>query len=145
MTEFISYIWICICISGFVLKILTYSNYYYAVSAASIVLFVFSLFKVAPRIQMVLFAALTFAFALTVKIVMRVTRRMKRGSYYTGTVVGKPAMVTEEINNRGGTGAVKLNGVEWRAVSGDDEETIPAGCVVNILACGDDVLTCEYY
>ena len=144
MTEFISYIWICIFVAGIILKILTYSDYYYSVLAASIILFFISLFKIAPRYQMWIFAILMCVLTLATKIGLKVTRRFKAGIYFTNKIIGKPAMVTEEINNGAGTGAVRLNGLLWPAVS-NDEETIAPGSIVTVLSYSGDILICEYY
>lgn len=47
--------------------------------------------------------------------------------------IGKTAIVTEEIDNLTGRGAVKISGVEWTARS-DSAEKIPAGALVTVLA-----------
>ncbi|MCD7730338.1 MAG: NfeD family protein [Oscillospiraceae bacterium] len=46
--------------------------------------------------------------------------------------VGKSAVVIEEIDNEHGRGRVRLNGVDWIAVS-DSEEVIPVDSVVTVL------------
>lgn len=47
------------------------------------------------------------------------------------SAIGKEGIVTEEINNLRGTGALKLSGVEWTARSCDDT-IIPKGKAVRI-------------
>lgn len=47
--------------------------------------------------------------------------------------VGKTAVVIEEINNETGNGRVRLGGVNWAAVSADNER-IPEGEVVTVTA-----------
>ena len=39
-------------------------------------------------------------------------------------IVGKEAVVTEDIDNIKGTGAVKINGLEWSARTADGEEIL---------------------
>ncbi|PLV58346.1 NfeD family protein [Thermotoga sp. KOL6] len=48
-------------------------------------------------------------------------------------IVGKVALVIEKIDNKSGTGLVKINGDIWRAFSEDDEEIIEKGEHVKIL------------
>lgn len=43
--------------------------------------------------------------------------------------IGKTASVIEEINNETGTGRVRINGVDWKAVS-ENETVIPEGSIV---------------
>lgn len=43
------------------------------------------------------------------------------------------ALVIETINNKEGTGLVKINGDVWRAFAEDDEEVIEKGEHVKIL------------
>ncbi len=47
--------------------------------------------------------------------------------------VGKTAVVIEEIDNETGKGRVKLGGVNWAAVSADNEK-IPVGEIVKVTA-----------
>lgn len=48
-------------------------------------------------------------------------------------VVGKQALVTQEINNLEGVGAVKLEGLTWSARSADGR-SLPADTVVTVTA-----------
>ena len=48
------------------------------------------------------------------------------------SIVGKQAIVTEEINNLQGEGRVTVNGQEWSARSIEAGKTIPMGAVVVI-------------
>lgn len=63
--------------------------------------------------------------------------RKKHNSAHVGTNseldVGKNATVIEEINNSEGKGRVKLNGVDWSAVSADDNGVIAVGTVVTVV------------
>lgn len=48
-------------------------------------------------------------------------------------IIGKNALVLEDINNKAGTGIIKVNGDTWRAFSNDDEIVIKKGEYVKIL------------
>ncbi len=45
-------------------------------------------------------------------------------------IVGKEAVVTEDIDNIKGTGAVKINGLEWSARTADNSEILTGEIVV---------------
>ena len=47
--------------------------------------------------------------------------------------VGKTASVIEEVDHDRGTGRVRLNGVDWSAVSADGDDIIPVGTVVTVV------------
>lgn len=48
-------------------------------------------------------------------------------------LIGKTAVVIQEINNVNGTGQAKINGMEWTARAKDEGKVIPAGTNVNIV------------
>lgn len=47
-------------------------------------------------------------------------------------LVGKEAVITEEVNNLLGTGALKLEGKTW-SVRSHTQQVLPQGCVVKIV------------
>ena len=48
------------------------------------------------------------------------------------SLLGKSAVVIQEINNLAQTGQVRINDIEWMARTSDDSMTIPVGTVVVI-------------
>lgn len=61
---------------------------------------------------------------------------MKKGIPRTNvnSLIGKRAVVIQEINNLAQTGQVQINDIEWMARTESDEETIPEKSVVEIEA-----------
>ena len=49
-------------------------------------------------------------------------------------LLGKNAVVIQQINNLAQTGQVRINDIEWMARTSDDSVTIPVGTVVEIEA-----------
>jgi membrane protein implicated in regulation of membrane protease activity len=47
--------------------------------------------------------------------------------------IGRTASVIEEVDRNKGTGRVKLNGVDWSAVSADGDTVIPVGTIVTVV------------
>lgn len=50
------------------------------------------------------------------------------------SLVGREAIVTEEIDNLKGTGQVTISGQEWTARAAGETNSIPQGAIVYILA-----------
>ncbi len=48
-------------------------------------------------------------------------------------LIGKTAVVMQEIHNVNGTGQAKINGMEWTARAKNESEIIPAGTNVSIV------------
>jgi membrane protein implicated in regulation of membrane protease activity len=72
---------------------------------------------------------------LLLGVVRPVARRHRRmpPSIRTGTdaLVGRRALVLEQVNSRGGR--VKINGEVWTARSYDESQVIPEGATVDVL------------
>ena len=61
-------------------------------------------------------------------------RYMNKGVEKTNaeSLLGKRAVVIQQINNLAQTGQVRINDIEWTARTADDSIQIPAGAVVEI-------------
>ena len=57
-------------------------------------------------------------------------------------IVGKRALVTEDVNNQAGCGQVKVNGQLWAARSVNDENIYAVGESVSIVAVEGVRLVC---
>ena len=82
-------------------------------------------------LQIVLFLAVSFLCLLALR---PLARRLLKHDYQptnADRVIGREAVVTEEINNLKGQGAVAVGGVVWTARSTADA-SIPAGAVVRV-------------
>ncbi|MDO5134566.1 MAG: NfeD family protein [Eubacteriales bacterium] len=62
-------------------------------------------------------------------------RYMNRGIQKTNvdSLIGKKAVVIQEIDNLGQTGQVRINDIEWMARTLEDDVRIPANAIVTIL------------
>ncbi|MPM10604.1 hypothetical protein SDC9_56936 [bioreactor metagenome] len=83
-------------------------------------------------VQIVVFGVISF---FTMAVARPLTHKyLVRSKEATNAdrAIGKDAVVTEEINNLQGSGAVSVSGVIWTARSGDDE-IIPPGTTVRVL------------
>ena len=85
-----------------------------------------------PWQALIFVLASTVLFLATRPFVKKLTsNRGKEHETNLELIVGKEAIVTENINNIKGTGAVKINGLEWSART-DDNCEILAGEIVLI-------------
>lgn len=83
-------------------------------------------------LQVVVFLVLS---GLTLILVRPLAAKLLKTGYFptnADRVIGKTALVTEEIDNVEGKGAVKISGQEWTARS-EQDQTIPVGTEVRIL------------
>lgn len=77
-------------------------------------------------------------FAIVSIVLVFFTRRLVQNwesprKIHVEEIAGKVAIVIETIDNRKGTGLVKINGDVWRAYAEDDDEVIEKGEHVKIM------------
>ena len=82
-------------------------------------------------LQMVLFFGVSIALLLCLRPVSKRLLKQKKVATNADSNIGKEAVVTEEIDNLRGRGAVKIAGVEWSARS-EDGAVVEKGAVVRI-------------
>ena len=84
--------------------------------------------------QVVLFLAVSFVLLLFTRpvAIKYINPRRTRTNYEEA--IGQKIRVVEAIDNRMGTGKALLNGIEWTARSEQDEITIPANTMVEVVA-----------
>lgn len=87
-------------------------------SASALITLILSLFVDSPLAQCVIFVVIScILFAITRPLV----KKLKRKHIETNALldIGKKALVTKEIDNDKAPGRVKLDGVDWMALSTD--------------------------
>jgi membrane protein implicated in regulation of membrane protease activity len=85
--------------------------------------------------QLVVFAVLTLAsFGLVRPIAKRHMYTPPRIRTGTAALVGRNAIVLERIANDEGVGTVRIDGEVWTARSYDDDQVIPQGTKVQVVA-----------
>lgn len=83
-------------------------------------------------IQLILFLAVSAGLLACLRPFMKKYVDPRRTRTNADRILGKEGIVTETIDNLRGTGAVKVDGVEWTARS-QQEQVIEKGAVVRIL------------
>lgn len=85
--------------------------------------------------QLLIFSIISFlAFAFIRPIIVKFLLKKKdEVKTNADAIIGRKAIVTEEINMTKNTGRVKLDGDDWKAVT-DSAEVLPVGETVEIVA-----------
>jgi membrane protein implicated in regulation of membrane protease activity len=87
--------------------------------------------EVASWVVFVIASLMTLAFVRPIaRAHLKVPPQIRTG---TAALIGKQAMVLEEINNHQGVGCVKIDGEVWTARSYDDDEVIEQGKQVQVV------------
>jgi membrane protein implicated in regulation of membrane protease activity len=87
--------------------------------------------EVAAWVVFVVASLLALAFVRPIaRAHMKMPPQIRTG---TAALVGKHAMVLEEINNHQGVGCVKIDGEVWTARAYDDDEVIEKGKQVQVV------------
>ena len=73
-------------------------------------------------LQVVLFAAVSVICLLALRPVLKKYLDPKKTKTNIDALIGKQALVQEDIDNLSGTGRVKLDGMQWSARSADGEK-----------------------
>ena len=128
-----SWFWLCLAVALVVVELSTVQlvSIWFAVGAGVVSLVKAIFPSLAIHWQILIFVlisgALLFATRPFVKKFLHTKNKTKETNLEL--VLGKDAMVVEEINNILGKGAVKINGLVWSARSIDDSE-IPVDTIV---------------
>ncbi len=87
--------------------------------------------ELASWIVFVVASLMTLAFVRPIaRAHLKVPPQIRTG---TAALIGKQAMVLEEINNHQGVGCVKIEGEVWTARAYDDDEVIEQGKQVHVI------------
>jgi membrane protein implicated in regulation of membrane protease activity len=134
MKEIIPYIWIGIIIFAAVAELHTLALVSVWFVAAGIIAFIFSLAGMEVWLQVLLFFIITSILLILSRTIFKKFIKFKSESTNVDSLIGKTAIVTEEINNLKSTGEIRINGVLWTARAEDDDIIYETGLVVTISA-----------
>ena len=138
------FVWLAVVVGGVFCEAMTVSLVAIWFVPAALISLLLSLFGVAEWIQVLVFFLLAFAMIAVFRHIFKKRIRDKQTSVKTNTdrLLGKRAVVTEEIDNLHALGAVKIDGQEWSARS-EGDISIPVGTTVEVLAVAGVKLICK--
>ena len=110
--------------------------------AATIVTAIFPTLAIGWQIAIFLCASAALLIA-TRPIVKRLLKKTAAQETNLDLVIGKEAVVTEDIDNIRGSGAVKINGLEWSARS-ENGMAITKDSVVTVISISGNKLIVKY-
>jgi membrane protein implicated in regulation of membrane protease activity len=125
------YIWIGIIILACVVEIHTFVSVAVWFIPSALTSFALSLTGIQVWTQALVFFVLSLMLLAVARTVFKKSRKYKNAN--SDSVIGKTAIVTEEINNYKYTGTVRVNGLTWVAKSDDDDIIYESGLVVTIV------------
>ena len=122
--DIMPYIWLAIVIVMSVAEAVTAQMISIWFVLGAIAALIISIFTNSVTIQILSFVLVTLISLLITKPLVKRVMMFKKEDTNAGRYIGKVAVVTDTIDNKLGTGQVKINGLMWTARSAEDN-TIP--------------------
>jgi len=122
------YIWIGVIVFAAASEINTLAFVSIWFIPAAFIAFVLSLTGVQVWIQVIIFFIITL---ITLVLSRTIFKKFKKVNL--NSIIGKNAIVTEEINNYKRTGAIRINGFIWTAKSEEDDVIYESGLIVTVV------------
>lgn len=126
--------WIVLTVVFAVIEALTLQIVTVWFAVGSIGAIVANVVNASPLVQLIVFVALSILTLLIARPYLKKFTKTKIQPTNADACIGKPAVVTEEINNTLGTGQAKIRGVIWTARSTEENTIIKAGETVTVTA-----------
>ena len=139
------YVWVAVTLLAIVVEAVTVSLVSIWFIPGSVIALILSFFSVPEWIQLTVFVVVSIIMLLLAKFVFKKAFRRKtpEATNVVDAVIGKPAVVTEKVSNIDETGAVKILGKEWSALSENEKETFEVGDVVTVVKIQGVKLVCK--
>ncbi|MDD2978943.1 MAG: NfeD family protein [Hespellia sp.] len=125
--------WIVLFIVLIIIEIFTMGLTTIWFAGGSLVAFVLSLLGLSLPIQVIAFVVVSVALFLVTRPIAMKYFNKDRVKTNVESLLGKTALVTENIDNIHATGKVEVNGLEWTARAEEDGLVIEKNSVVEIL------------
>jgi len=134
MSELMPYIWIGIIVFASVVEIHTFAFFTVWFIPPALASFTLSLLEIPVSVQAVIFFAVSILLLILSRTAFKRSKKYRNADYQDRVrIIGKHAIVTEEINNYKDTGTVRINGLTWTAKSDDDDIIYESGLVVTVV------------
>jgi membrane protein implicated in regulation of membrane protease activity len=125
-------VWIFVAVVLGVAEVLTLTAVLGLLGAAALVTSGFAAIGLPPPLQLLVFAIVSAAGLVVLRpIARRQVQQLQVHRFGVEALVGRTAVVVEEVNGR--NGMVRIGGEDWTARSLDEDQVIPAGATVCVL------------
>lgn len=132
LAQFIPYIWIAIIICAAVVELLTLTLVSVWFIPGAVITFIMSLFSIQTWVQVLVFVIISSVMLILSRTIFKKFIKFRSEPTNSESLIGKTAIVTEEINNMSGLGAVRINGLEWSAKSEQNDVIYEKGIIVTV-------------
>lgn len=132
MEGMVGLIWLAIIVVMAIIEIITLGLTTIWFAGGALVAFIASLFGASLPVQIILFIVVSFLLLIFTRPFAMKFVNKDRTRTNAESLIGKSAIVQEEINNLKAEGVVAVNGQEWTARSADDT-VIAKDTVVEIV------------
>lgn len=134
----LSYVWMAVVVVALLLEAITMGLVSIWFVPGALFALTLSLLSFELHWQIIAFAATS-----AVTLFLGLTIKRKKTKTNVDSVIGKTALIIEEVNNIEGRGAAKLGGQVWTARSKNPNETLLPGDQVIVLAVEGVKLICR--
>ena len=128
------YIWLALLVLSALLEALTVKILFAVFIPSSLTAMILAFCKVAPSIQLAVFAALLLIGFLLRPLAKRLLPVKESEPYTVEAAIGTRSVGVERLDNLAGRGAITVFGMEWAARTVSDEIVLEAGTEVEIIA-----------
>ena len=129
------YVWLIVFILSVLVEAATAGLASIWFAGGAFVAFLLALLHVGVVWQVVAFVVISLLLlAVTRPMARKYINRRAEKTNVVDSIIGRTAVVTEEINNLHASGKVAVDGMPWTARSADDEMVIPPGSEVRVEA-----------
>ena len=125
-------VWLAVAIVLLVVEIITLGLTTIWFAGGALVACVAAALQADFLVQMILFLVVSVVMLFFTRPVAMRYMNKNRTKTNSESLVGKEAVVLQEINNLKASGQVQLNGIEWTARADDMEDVIEKGAIVCI-------------
>lgn len=144
MQTYMVFLWMALIVGALFCEAMTAALVSIWFLPAALVSMILAICEVKIWVQVLVFFLLSFFLLAVFQIFFR--KRVKYGrktATNADALIGKKVLVTSDINNLLSSGEVKVGGQVWSARSTSDDETIPAGTLVEIVDISGVRLICR--
>lgn len=139
---FMVYLWLILFVAAVLIEAATTALISIWFAVGSIAALAAAAFGAPVWLQLIVFAVFAIVMLIFTRPMLKKLFPKKFTPTNTELSIGKSAVVIEDINNSLGTGRVRLNGVDWMAVSANDR-IIEKDTVVTVKEINGAKLTVE--
>ncbi len=129
------YVWLAVFVLSILVEVATAGLASIWFAGGAFVAFLLALLDVSPVWQVIAFVVISLLLLVfTRPLARKYINRKAEKTNVLDSIIGRTAIVTEEINNILATGKVTVDGMPWTARSAVAEEVIPVGTEVTVVS-----------